>query len=59
MESAQVNNISEEEVRAMLRAAFNLFDRWGVDDRAARILLGQPSQTMFYRWRKGSAANIP
>ena len=51
--------ITPEEGKAMLRAAFNLFDRWGVDDTQARILLGQPSASTFYRWKRGEIGAIP
>lgn len=43
----------------MLRAAFNLFARWGIGDGQARVLLGQPSPSTFYRWKRGEVGHIP
>lgn len=51
--------ITAEEAAAMLRAAFNLFGRWGVNDTQARILLGEPSPSTFYRWKRGDIGTIP
>ncbi|HXZ02622.1 MAG TPA: MbcA/ParS/Xre antitoxin family protein [Stellaceae bacterium] len=51
--------IIPEEAAAMLRAAFNLFDRWGINDTQARILLGEPSPSTFYRWKRGKIGAIP
>src|SRR5258708_6556994 len=51
--------LSAEEVAAMLRAAFNLFERWGVSDAEARTLLGQPSASTFYRWKRGQIGSVP
>jgi hypothetical protein len=50
---------SRDETAAMLRAAFNLFDRWGVGGAEARVLLGQPSVRTFQRWKAGQVADIP
>jgi hypothetical protein len=43
----------------MMRAAFNLFKLWQVSDAQARVLLGQPSASTFYRWKRGEIANVP
>lgn len=43
----------------MLRAAFNLFKRWQVTDKQARTLLGEPSTSTFYRWKRGEIGAIP
>ncbi len=43
----------------MLRAAFNLFDRWGLGAAEARALLGHPSLRTFQRWKAGQVADIP
>ena len=51
--------ITLDEAAAMLCAAFNLFDRWGVNDRQARIMLGEPSASTFYRWKRGEIGAIP
>jgi hypothetical protein len=55
----ETTNVTDAEAAAMLRAAFKLFKRWKVSDRDARILLGQPSQSTFYRWKRGDIGSIP
>jgi hypothetical protein len=52
-------DVTQAEAAAMLRAAFNLFRLWQVDDAQARKLLGQPSPSTFYRWKRGEIGTIP
>jgi len=40
--------ITRTEAAAGLRAAFRLFDLWGLTDEQARTLLGQPNPATFY-----------
>lgn len=51
--------ITPAEAAAMMRAAFNLFTRWELTDAQARVLLGQPSPSTFYRWKRGEIGGIP
>lgn len=51
--------ITPAEAAAMLRAAFALFERWGLTVGEARILLGQPSPSTFHRWKRGAVADLP
>jgi hypothetical protein len=51
--------VTQPEAAAMLRAAFNLFRLWGVSDSQARLLLGQPSASTFYRWKRGDIGALP
>jgi hypothetical protein len=51
--------ISAAEAAAMLRAVFTLFRLWGLADAQAKILLGEPSSSTFYRWKRGEIAAIP
>lgn len=51
--------VTDAEAAAMLRAAFNLFRLWGADDRQARVLLGGPSPSTFYRWKRGVIGGLP
>ena len=51
--------VTEVEAAAMLRAVFNLFRLWGSTDAQARILLGEPSPSTFYRWKRGAIGAIP
>jgi hypothetical protein len=52
-------DVTAEEAAAMVRAAFNLFRLWRVSDAQARVLLGQPSASTFYRWKRGQVGAIP
>lgn len=52
-------DVTPAEAAAMMRAVFNLFVRWGVTDAQARILLGQPSPSTFYRWKRGDISSVP
>ena len=38
----------------MLRAFFNLAERWNLSDRQARILLGGPAARTYARWKAGN-----
>jgi len=51
--------VTQAEAAAMIRAAFNLFRLWNVSDPQARVLLGQPSSSTFYRWKRGEIGAVP
>jgi len=51
--------VTQAEAAAMLRAAFNLFRLWQIGDGQARVLLGQPSPSTFYRWKRGEIGTVP
>jgi hypothetical protein len=53
------SSVTEAEAAAMIRAVFNLFRHWQVSDTQARILLGQPSPSTFYRWKRGEIGAVP
>ena len=40
------------------RAFFRIVESWGMDDAEARVLLGQPSRTTFYAWKKGEGGKL-
>ena len=46
-------DISDAETAAMLRAFFNLTQRWQLNDREGRILLGWPAARTYARWKAG------
>ena len=46
-------DISDAETAAMLRAFFNLAQRWQLNDREGRILLGWPAARTYARWKAG------
>ena len=51
--------VTGAEAAAMLRAVFKLFQLWGTSDAQARVLLGEPSASTFYRWKRGDVGSIP
>jgi hypothetical protein len=51
--------VTGAEAAAMLKAVFKLFQLWGVADAQSRILLGEPSPSTFYRWKRGAIGTIP
>lgn len=51
--------ITPSEAKAMLAAAFNVFDRWGLSNDEARILLGSPSVRTFQRWKSKDVVTVP
>ncbi len=51
--------VTQTEAAAMMRAVFNLFRLWGVNDTQARVLLGQPSPSTLYRWKRNDIGTIP
>ncbi|MBV9735796.1 MAG: DUF2384 domain-containing protein [Acidisphaera sp.] len=52
-------SVTPAEAAAMLRAAFNLFDRWQLSDVQSRVLLGQPSAATYARWKQGRVGAVP
>ena len=46
-------DITDAETAAMLRAFFNLAQRWQLNDRQGRILLGWPAARTYARWKAG------
>jgi len=59
LEEPNTGSVTEAEAAAMIRAVFNLFRLWNVSDAQARILLGQPSPSTFYRWKRGEVGAVP
>jgi hypothetical protein len=57
--SPETAEITQAEAAAGLRAAFRLFDLWGLTAEQARTLLGQPSPATFYRWKAGKVGQVP
>ncbi len=51
-------DLTQAEAAAMLRAVFNLFRLWQVGDAEARVLLGQPSASTYYRWKRGEIGTV-
>ena len=43
---------------AAKRAFFRIMDAWEVRDSDAQVLLGRPSRTTFYAWKKGEGGRF-
>lgn len=44
---------------AAKRAFFRVAGLWGVTNDQARVLLGNPSRTTYFSWKKGEGGNLP
>ncbi len=44
---------------AAKRAFFRIMDLWGVTNDQARRLLGNPSRSTFFNWKKGAGGPLP
>lgn len=55
------NQPQEQDInRVAMEAFFNLVNKWdirGVDNK--RILLGQPTEPLFYKWQRGEVGKVP
>lgn len=49
--------ITQDEAAAMFRAALNLFDKWGVTDEQAAVLLDMPVRS-YRRWKAEGPGRI-
>ena len=43
---------------AVKRGFFRIMDAWEVRDSNAQVLLGRPSRTTFYAWKKGEGGKL-
>lgn len=42
-----------------MKGFFLIIEQWGVENEAARILLGAPPERTFYLWKAGQVARVP
>jgi hypothetical protein len=47
------------EPAAALKGFFAIMELWGASNAQARAMLGSPSESSFFAWKKGSAARPP
>lgn len=43
---------------AVKRGFFRIMDAWEIRDSDAQVLLGRPSRTTFYAWKKGEGGRL-
>lgn len=53
-----LNKSPEKTAKIALSVFFNITQAWGVKSYEQRILLGSPTSTTFFKWRKGEATRI-
>jgi hypothetical protein len=44
---------------AAKKAFFRIMGLWGVTNEQAQLLLGSPSRSTFFSWKKGEGGNLP
>jgi hypothetical protein len=44
---------------ALLAGFFGIMHRWGVDNATARVILGEPAERTFYKWKTGEVGTLP
>jgi hypothetical protein len=51
--------LTPQKVAAALRAFFRIAAAWGLSNEQARVLLGRPARSTFYKWKRGDAQAVP
>lgn len=51
--------ITPAKVAAAMRAFFRIAEAWNLDNEQARTLLGQPSRSTYFKWKKGELGPVP
>ncbi len=52
------SELSPKELGAAFRAFFRILELWGVSNDQARVLLGQPARSTFYKWKRGDVTGV-
>jgi hypothetical protein len=42
-----------------LRTFFRIAEAWGLSSKETRVLLGNPPESTFYKWKSGKIATVP
>ncbi|HEY9427290.1 MAG TPA: MbcA/ParS/Xre antitoxin family protein [Gemmatimonadaceae bacterium] len=56
--AAAVARPPEELAPPALRTFFRISDAWGLTQSEARILLGNPPESTYYKWKSGRVGNV-
>lgn len=51
--------ITPDKVAAAMRAFFRIVDAWQVGTDEARVLLGRPGRSTFFKWKRGEVRTVP
>jgi hypothetical protein len=57
-EATATDSVHPVDHGAPKRAFFRIMQAWGVDDAEARILLGSPSRSTFYNYKRGEGGAL-
>jgi hypothetical protein len=55
---AVANTFPQRTAAAGLRAFFRIADTWGLSQAEARVLLGSPPESTYYKWKSGQVGNV-
>lgn len=58
-EATATDSVRPSESSAPKRAFFRIMQAWGVSDAEARVLLGAPSRSTFYNYKRGQGGTLP
>lgn len=57
--AAREIEITPQKVAAAMRAFFRIAAAWRVRNEQARILLGRPSRSTLFKWKRGQVGSVP
>ncbi len=58
-DEARTAELDAAKLSAALRAFFRIMELWQVNSDDARVLLGQPGRSTFFKWKKEGAGSLP
>ncbi|MDP2565862.1 MbcA/ParS/Xre antitoxin family protein [Pseudoalteromonas marina] len=58
LESTVLSQNPSKAAQVALSVFFNIMDEWKVKNQDKVILLGKPSSTTFYNWKKGQVSSL-
>ena len=58
IESKVLANDPSQTAQVALKVFFNIMNEWGIKNQDQITLLGKPSSTTFYNWKKGLVSSL-
>ncbi len=60
MQLAQAPKLDSRKVaKVAIKMFFNICQQWSLSSEQMLILLGEPSTSLFYKWKRGDVSNLP
>ena len=60
MQLAQAPQLDSKKVaKVAIKMFFNISQQWSLTSEQMLILLGEPSASLFYKWKRGEVSNLP